>query len=130
MTLSTLRVSLWIAVAVNLTGTYLFLVPGSAAGQLAGLPWDVPLLYRAMVAMFIFLLAGMYAWLARQERVVKPMVAAGAIGKASAFIVVFALWQAGEASGRAAFTMIADLLLAAAWLAWLIADGRASRPAR
>ena len=108
-----LRASLGVAAAFNLVGAALFAFPGSAASQLAGLPPDAPAVYRGLTSLFILLFGAAYAWLAAQPTIDRPFVAFGAIGKASAFFLVAALWLGGAASGASVAAMAGDLVLAA-----------------
>jgi hypothetical protein len=61
-----LRRALWVSVAYNLAAALLFAFPASSFGRLAGLPSPVPPVYSALVAFFVALFGGTYAWLARQ----------------------------------------------------------------
>lgn len=114
-----IRRILWLSALFNLGGAYLFAFPASALGQFAGLPAAVPLLYRAFVALFVLLFGGLYAWLAMQPVVHRPMVAFAAIGKSSAFVLMLLLWLLGEASLRGVQAITGDLLLAVLYLHWL-----------
>jgi len=108
-----LRRVLWLASLVNLAGAFLFAFPASATSQLAGLPADAPAVYRAMLSLFILLFGGAYAWLAALPKINRPFVMFGAIGKASAFLVVAILWLAGAATATSVGAMAGDLVLAA-----------------
>ena len=114
-----LRRALWTSVVFNAGGALLFLFPGSL-GQLADLPAAVPLVYRAPFAFLVALFGGTYAWLARQPTIDRPLVAFCAIGKAGFFVVAFACWLVGEASGRATLAAGGDLLFAAIFAWWLL----------
>jgi len=116
-----MRRVLWASVLFNLFGALLFLFPASL-GRLAGLPAPVPFAYSALLALFIVLFGGSYAWLALQSRFDRPLVAFGAIGKASAFAVVLACWVAGAVEGRAVLAITGDLVLAAIFAWWLLGD--------
>lgn len=110
---------LWLSALTNLGGALLFAMPAWPTGQLAGLPAEVPLFYRAFVALFVLIYGGMYAWLAVQPVIHRPMVALAAIGKGSAFALVLLLWLMGAASVMSLALLSADLALAALYLAWL-----------
>ena len=114
---SLLRRALWTAAAFNIGGALLFGFPGSAVAHLAGLPSEVPVPYRALLAMFILLFGGAYAWVARQAVIDRSLVAFGAIGKASAFAIVSVLWLLGDVPARCVALMSGDLALAAIF-AW------------
>jgi len=116
---------LWAAAAFNVFGACLLGFPASSAGQLAGLPADVPLAYRALVTVFVLLFGGTYAWLAWQPQPNRPMVVLGTIGKVSVVVVVVALWLAAEASLNSVAVVAGDLVFALAFAYWL----RGSKPA-
>jgi hypothetical protein len=115
-----IRRVLWAAAGFNVVGAVLFAFPGSVLGRLADLPMAVPVAYRAIAAMFVLLFGGAYAWLATQPSPSRPLLAFGAIGKASAFAVVAGLWLASEASTRALAAIGGDLVFAAVFAWWLI----------
>jgi hypothetical protein len=118
---SLLRAALWTTAGMNLAVALLLLNPQSAAGRLAGLPQEpAPAVYAALLAAMIALFGGAYAWLARAARIDRPLLALAAIGKSSAFLIVFALWAQGLASGRFTALMVGDLLFAAIFAAWLL----------
>jgi hypothetical protein len=109
------------AALFNLGGAVAFAVPSSMGGRLMGLPADVPTVYRALVAFFVLLFGAMYAWLARQERIDRAMVAMGALGKAGAFAIVAGIWMAGQMPGRSVIAISGDLVFAMIFGRWLIA---------
>ncbi|MBI1815955.1 MAG: hypothetical protein HYR72_13330 [Deltaproteobacteria bacterium] len=114
-----MRRALWLSVAYNFGGALLFAFPSSVLGQLAGLPTSVPPLYCALMAFFVVLFGGTYAWLARQPTFNRPLVAFAAIGKAGAFGIILACWLVGEASGRGVLAASGDLVLAGIFVRWL-----------
>jgi hypothetical protein len=118
------RRALWATAVFNLLGALMFAFPASLPGRLTGLPADVPVIYRAMVALFIVLFAGMYAWLARAAVIDRPMVAFAAIGKASAFGMVALLWRVGLAAGMGVVALSGDLAFATVFAWWLWAGPR------
>ena len=115
-----LRRILWVAALFNLAGAGMFAFPGSPVGALAGLPPDVPAVYRAFTAVFVLLFGGSYAWLAVHRPLVRPFVAFGAIGKASAFVLMLALWLCDAASPGGVLIISGDLVLAGLF-AWCLA---------
>jgi hypothetical protein len=115
-----MRRVLWASAAFNLGGAFLFAFPASPFGQLAGLPLHVPGLYRALLALFVLLCGGAYAWLARQEPIDRPLVALAAIGKAGAFAVIGGFWLVGLSAGRTALLASGDLVFAGLFAAWLV----------
>jgi hypothetical protein len=117
---------LWAAALFNVLGALMLGFPGSPLGQLAGLPAEVPLLYRILVAAFVLLFAGCYAWLAAQPEPHRPMVALGAIGKSAVVLIVIALWLAAEASSSSLAMVGGELVFAAVFLWWLSSAPRAA----
>jgi len=113
------RRALWASVAFNAGGALLFAFPGSL-GQLAGLPVPVPHVYTTSLAFLIALFGGTYAWLARQPRIDRPLVAFAALGKTGFFAVVSVCWLLDEAPGRAALAATGDLVFAAVFAWWLL----------
>jgi hypothetical protein len=116
-----IRRSLQFSVVFNLGGAWMFAFPALPVGQIAGLPASVPGLYRAMLALFITLFAGAYAWLSVQPDIDRPLVAFSAIGKACAFATFVAFWIVGQVPGRGVIMVSGDLILAAVFAWWLIA---------
>ncbi len=114
------RRALWFSAAFNLGGAVLFAFPSSAPGRLIGLPAPVPPIYRALLAMFVLLFAGAYAWLASQRIIHRPLVALSALGKAGAFSVIFAIWLLDQAPARSVVAGAGDLALAAIFTWWLL----------
>lgn len=122
-----LRRALWLSAAANVGVAALLLAPQSAAGSLAGLPAaTVPAIYSMLLALFVALFGGAYAVLARQAVPDRGVLSMAAIGKALAFVATFALWLAGEASGRWASLLVGDLLFAGLFFAWLRQPGSAA----
>lgn len=114
-----IRYVLWASAVFNLGGALLFAFPSSSLGQLAGLPAPVPAVYRALLAQFVILFGGAYAWLAWQKTINRPLLAFGAIGKTAAFILVFAFWLCGEVPARSLLAIAGDLIFAGLFFAWL-----------
>ncbi|MBM4267219.1 MAG: hypothetical protein FJ144_11535 [Deltaproteobacteria bacterium] len=114
-----LRRALGLSVVFNVMGALLFAFPDSLPGRLAGLPPDVPGLYRGLVALFVLLFAGSYLWLARSANLDRAFVTFAAIGKTSAFLLILAFWLFGEAPLRGVLAMSGDLAFAAVF-AWCL----------
>lgn len=114
-----LRRALWASVVYNLGGALLFAFPSSPLGQAAGLPTPVPPIYSTLVAFFVVLFGGSYAWLACQRTMDRPLVALAAIGKSSVFAIIFIFWLLGEAPGRGVLAATGDLLFAGIFAWWL-----------
>jgi uncharacterized membrane protein len=114
----TMRRILWASAAFNVCGALAFAFPGTL-GQLMGLPAPVPALYCVLMALFVLLFGGSYAWLALQPQIVRPMVAFAAIGKSSVFLVILVFWLLGEAPFRGVLAASGDLAFALLFLRWL-----------
>jgi hypothetical protein len=114
-----MRRALWCTAFFNLGGALLFAFPSSFAGHVVGLPPDVPSIYRALLAMFVVLFAGAYAWLAVQEEIDRPLVAFSAIGKAIAVLTVSVFWLSGLLPGRGVLAVSGDLVFASIFARWL-----------
>jgi hypothetical protein len=93
-------------------------------GEFVGLPAEVPLIYRGMVALFVILFGGAYGWLALQPVIDRPMVGFAAIGKAGFFSLVLVFFFLGEASGLALGATSGDLLFAGIFGWWVWGGGR------
>ncbi len=114
-----MRRVLWTSACFNLVGALLFLFP-SSLGRLAGLPSPVPFAYAALLAFFVILFGGTYAWLALQPHIHRPLVWLSAIGKAGAFAIVLACWLGGAVEGLAVLAITGDLVFAAIYAWWLL----------
>jgi hypothetical protein len=117
-----IRRALWASAVFNMGGALGFAFPDTI-GRLAGFPpGPVPVLYSATLAMLVALLGGTYAWLASQPIIDRPLVGFAAIGKAAFFVVVLGCWLAGEVSALGVFSAGGDLVFAAIFARWLMAD--------
>jgi hypothetical protein len=110
---------LWTSAVFNLGGGLLFAFPSSQPSQLAGLPTPVPAVYSTLLALFVILFGGAYAWLALQPTIDRPLVAFAAIGKTGAFCIALVLWLVGEAPLRSVFAVSGDLVFAGLFFWWL-----------
>lgn len=119
-----MRRVLWASAIFNLGGALSFAFPSSFLGQLAGLPSPVPLVYRAIVALFIVLFGAAYAWLALQPRIDRPLIGLAAVGKASVFMLISVLWLFDQAPVRAVALASGDFFLACVFVWWLVTDDR------
>jgi len=118
-----MRSLLWASVPLNV-GVALALACPASLGRLVDLPLPVPPVYSGLLAFFVLLFGGAYAWLALQPTIDRPMVGLAAIGKAGVFVLVGAYWLAGAAPGRAAAAAVGDLVLAVLFTRWLISSRR------
>lgn len=116
-----MRRALWLGVPFNLFGATLFAFPGSALGQLAGLPTEpVPAIYRTVVVLFVALFGGMYGWLAMQPQIPRPMVVFSVIGKSAVFLTIVLFALLGLAPARAVLPALGDAAFAALFVGWLL----------
>jgi len=113
-----MRGALWASAVFNLFGALLFAFP-SSLGQMAGLPTPAPRIYPMLLAVFVLLFGGAYAWLARQPSIDRTVVAMSAIGKAGVFTVILAFWLLGDIPVRAVLAGVGDLVFAAVFTGWL-----------
>jgi len=104
----------------NLGGALMFAFQDTV-GRLAALPVPVPVVYRVLLALFVLLFGGAYAWLSRQSNIDRPMVVFSAVGKASSFFATVACWLAGAAPAIAVLAITGDLAFAALFTWWLVA---------
>jgi hypothetical protein len=73
-----------------------------------------------LLAVFVSVFGGAYAWLARRPVIDRPLVLVAALCKAGVFAVVFACWLAGELNVRGALVAGVDLAFAAIFGWWLM----------
>ncbi len=118
-----MRGALWASVPLNLGAALLFAFPSSSVGQWAGLPPSAPPVYTAILAWFVVLFGGSYAWLACQSRIDRPLVALAAIGKTGVFVTIVVLWWTGDAPARGVVAATSDLALAAIYAWWILGQG-------
>ena len=118
MTNEMMRKALWATAGFNVLGALLFGFPDTF-GRLAGMPTGVPAVYRALLALFVLLFGGAYAWLARRPVIDRPLVGFAAIGKAGAFAVVLMCWIAGAVPFLSVAAITGDLVFALLFAWWL-----------
>ncbi len=114
-----MRQILWAAALYTWGGAMMFAIPGTPVGRFVELPANAPDIYRIFAALFTLIFAGMYAWLAMQPAIAKPMVWLGAISKALGFLSVFALWLFGHAAFPGVVLFSGDLIFAVLFVMWL-----------
>jgi hypothetical protein len=117
------RSALRASVPFNLGGACFFAFPDTL-GRFAGFPGNVPPVYSTLLALFVLLFGGMYAWLARQPRIDPAFVAFAAIGKTGAFGVVFAFWLLGTLPLLSVVAISGDLVFALIFAWWLVNERR------
>src|SRR5689334_1819692 len=115
-----MRRALWATTVMNFAGAVMFAFPDSV-GRLGGMP-PGPRVYTAFIAVLVALFGATYAWLARQPRIDRPLVAFSALGKTSFFVVVAACWLRGELPAQAVGGATGDLVFAAIFAWWLLGD--------
>jgi hypothetical protein len=120
------RAALGVSVLFNLGAALLFAFPDSVLAQTAGMAAGAPPLYRALVALFLVLFAGAYAWLCVAREIARPFVAFAAIGKSLAFLTFVLLWLLGLGPARGAAASSGDAMLACVFLWWLAGGQDAS----
>ncbi|MEL6950975.1 MAG: hypothetical protein AAGM16_12775 [Pseudomonadota bacterium] len=120
MTTRFLRLTLIIAALMTALGSWIFLAPDSGLAQQYDLPADVPVLYRALVSFMLAVFAGLYAWMAAQARLLRPLLWLGVFGKGGAFVMVLALFATDQISTGVVSLMIGDGVLSTIWLVWLL----------
>jgi hypothetical protein len=127
-----IRGALWTSVALNLLGLLAF-APAALGDAAPLLPLPAPRFYAAQVALTIALFCGVYAWLARQPRINRPLVVVGALGKLGFFLLYAAYSAAGDLPASAVPQAAPDLVLAVIFLWWARTEQlgtRANVPAR
>jgi hypothetical protein len=120
-----IRAALWSSVALNLLGVAVFL-PAALGHPSVLLPIPAPRFYAGQVGLTIALFCGVYAWLARQAVISRPLVVVGALGKLGFFLLFVAYWAVGDLPFGAVLQATPDLVLAAVFL-WWAAAGRRNR---
>jgi hypothetical protein len=115
-----MRRALWTTAFLNAGGALLFAFPDSV-GRLAGLPGPVPRLYSWFIAFLVLLFGATYAWLARQPRIDRALVAFSALGKSGFFAVVLVCWLLGDVPTLTLVAASGDLAFAALFAWWLLA---------
>jgi hypothetical protein len=122
-----MRGALWATVALNLLGVFVF-APPAVGYPSALMPLAAPPYYAAQVAFTIALFGGVYAWLACQRHINRPLVIVGALGKLGFFLLAVAYWLAGDLSADVVPKAAPDLVLAGIFLWWALTTSDA-RPA-
>lgn len=124
-----LRIALWATVALNVLGTIVFALP--ALGRASPLlPMAVPPYFAAQIGFTILLFAGVYAWLALQPQVNRPLIVVGGLGKLGFFALTAAYAFAGEVPVGMALNATPDLMFAGIFLWWARGAGTRAGTAR
>lgn len=111
-----LRVALWASVALNAGGVVVF-APLAVGRASALMPVAVSPFLAGQVTAVIALFGGVYAWLALQSRVHRPLLVVGGLGKLGFCCVAVAYAAAGVVPARVALSALPDLVLGAVFLA-------------
>lgn len=118
-----IRGALWFSVALNLLGVYVF-VPAAMGRESAMLPIPGPPFYIAQVALVIGLFCGVYAWLALQTEINRPLLIVGALGKLGFFGSTVIYWLTGDLPAAVVPQSSPDLVLALIFLWWTWTEKR------
>ena len=116
-----IRTALWVSVALNVLGVSVFL-PAAMGRDSALLPIPGPPFYAAQVALVIGLFCGVYAWLARQPVINRPLLVVGAFGKLGFFASTVIYWTVGDLRGVVVPQSSPDLVLAVVFLWWVVTE--------
>ena len=112
-----IRGALWATVALNVLGVAVF-APAALGAESSLLPVAVPRYFAAQLGFVIALFAGVYAWLAVQPRINRPLIMVGALGKLGFFGLTLAYAVAGDVPMRMALNATPDLVFAIVFLWW------------
>jgi hypothetical protein len=77
-----------------------------------------------MMAFFVLMFGGTYAWLAGRPSIDRPLVGFCAIGKTGVFVIVAALWLGSQIAGRSVVLFGGDLVFATIFAWWLASSRR------
>lgn len=120
-----IRLALWATVVVNAVGTLLF--ASLALGRPSALmPIDVPRYFAAQMGFVIALFGVVYAWLACQARINRPLLVVGGAGKLGFFglTVVYAL--VGDVPLGMAMNATPDFVFACVFFWWALSHSPGS----
>ncbi|MEO7996335.1 MAG: hypothetical protein ABI852_02760 [Gemmatimonadaceae bacterium] len=123
-----IRSALWATVALNLLGVAVFL-PAAMGRPSALLPIPGPPYYIAQVALVIGLFCGVYAWLASQRVINRPLLIVGALGKLGFFLLAVIFAASGDIPSKVVPQSSPDLLFAIIFLWWAFTEPKHERVA-
>ncbi len=112
-----IRLALWSTVGLNALGVVVF-VPPALGYHSPFLPIEVPRYFAAQLGFVIALFGGVYAWLAMQPRISRPLVIVGGFGKLGFFAITLVYAIVGDVPSGMALNATPDLLFAAIFLWW------------
>jgi hypothetical protein len=124
-----MRAVLWIGAAFNFGAAAMLAFPDTV-GSFSGLPGTGPLFYRWLLALFVALFGGAYAWLALQTQISRPLVALAALCKTGVFIVSVVCWLLGDIPLQSLPPAVCDLVFALVFAWWLMATRDRVKKAR
>lgn len=116
-----MRVVLWIGAAFNAFAAAALALPDSLGAILALPSVDSPF-HTWLLAFFVALFGGAYAWMARQAEIPRPLVAMATIGKSGVFLIALACWWRGDLTTAALAPAIGDAMFAGVFFWWLRAS--------
>ncbi len=112
-----IRTALWATVALNALGVFVF--APLALGHLSPLmPIAVPRYFAAQIGVTIALFGGVYAWLAMQREINRPLVVVGGLGKLGFYTLTLVYALAGDLPMSMALNATPDLVFASLFLWW------------
>ena len=114
-----MRRALQLTTAFNFVAAFALAFPGTALGQLMGLPPAAPLIYLAMASGAVALFGFAYGWLSVQPVIDRPLVVLSTVGKLAAFGSVVAVALYGDLPMRSIVMTTPDLVFAAIFIWWL-----------
>ncbi|MGE0043654.1 MAG: hypothetical protein AB7H88_15275 [Vicinamibacterales bacterium] len=85
--------------------------------------------YAAQLALVIAIFAGVYAWLAMQPHVNRPLLVVGAVGKLGFFALFVVYGAAGDLAWSSVVNAAPDAVLGTVYAAWLLGRPRQSAAA-
>lgn len=115
-----IKITLWAAAAMTLLGAYIFAFPQSSLSAHYKLPADVPTLYSALVGLILVVFGLMYAWMALQSQIVRPLLYVGAFGKGGAFTLGVGLWLSGSVPVDIVLLLSGDAVFSGLWFGYLL----------
>lgn len=113
-----MRSALMFAAIFNFSAAAMVVFPASL-GRLADLPLSAPRFYSWLLAFFITLFGGVYAWLSRRPVIDRPLVVMAIVGKTGVFLVALACLALGDISVRSFAPAFGDLLFGLVFLWWI-----------
>ncbi len=117
-----IRTALWASALLNALGVLVFTLPAVGLSSPL-LPISAPPYFAAQMAFTIALFGAVYAWLARQPIISRPIVIIGGLGKLGFFVLTLVYVFAGELPVIMAISAAPDLVFALVFFWWARATG-------